>query len=275
MFIDSHDQLVARQFQLFRRAFHDADIGLMRNQPVDIRFGLAGLGQRGTRRFIEYAHRKLENRLPVHLQQWRADHGTSCDLSGNTEQTGMLAVGMKIGCQDARCFAGFEHHGTSAVAEQHTRRAIVEIQNAREHFGADDQRALGGAGPDQRIRNRQRIDEAAAHSLHVERGATCDAEFVLEDGGGRGENHVRRRRRDDDQVDLRRVATCRLQRMPAGFERQVAAGDVRRSEMARTDTGALHDPLIGGFNPALCQLAAQIVVGDAVWREVAAGAGNA
>ena len=187
----------------------------------------------------------------------------------------MLAIGMKIGRQDARCFACFEHHGTSAVAEQHTRRAIVEIQNAREHFGADDQRAFGGASPDQRICDRQRVDEAAAYSLHVEGRATCDPELVLEDGGGRGENHVRRRRRDDDQVDLRRIATCRLQRMPAGFERQVAAGDVRRSEMARTDTGALHDPLVGGFDPALGQLAAQIVVGDAVWREVTASAGNA
>ena len=36
MLIDSHHHLLHRQPKLFRCALHDADIGLMRNQPIHL-----------------------------------------------------------------------------------------------------------------------------------------------------------------------------------------------------------------------------------------------
>src|ERR1700712_4627640 len=36
MLANSHDHALERHMKLLRRAFHDADVGLMGNQPVDI-----------------------------------------------------------------------------------------------------------------------------------------------------------------------------------------------------------------------------------------------
>ena len=182
---------------------------------------------------------------------------------------------MQIARQDAWLVARLEHHRAGTIAEQHAGRAIVEIQDAREHFRADHQRALGTAGLDHGIGHGQGVDEAAADRLHVEGGTAGDAQLVLQDGGRRGKHHVRRRGGDDDQIDVGGQAACGLQRMPRRFQAQIAAGDIRRREMPRADAGAFDDPLIGSLETPLRELACQIIVGEATRRQVAAGTGDA
>jgi hypothetical protein len=54
----------------------------------------------------------------------------------------MAAIGMQLGGQNAGLVGGLQHHGACAVTEQHAGRAVVEIQDAAEDFGAHHQHAL-------------------------------------------------------------------------------------------------------------------------------------
>ncbi len=159
------------------------------------RLGTApGLVQHGARRAFEHAHGQLEHRLAVHLQQRVAQHLAAGNGARHTQDADMPAVGMQIGRQDAGRVAGGQHHRAGAVAKEHAGAAIVEVEDAREDLGTDDQRAPGRAGADHRVGNGQRIDEARAHRLHVEGRAAVHAQLVLHDAGRGREDHVRRRR---------------------------------------------------------------------------------
>ena len=156
----------------------------------------------------------------------------------------MLAVGMEVAGQDARPVAGFEHHGTRAVAEQNAGGAIGEIEQARKHFGPDHQGPVGRTALDHGIGHGQGVDEAAADRLDVERRAARGAQLVLQQRGGGGKHHVGRRRCHDDEIQIVGLQSCCRQGALRGFERQVAAADIGRSEMTRVDARPLHDPLI-------------------------------
>jgi hypothetical protein len=62
-----------------------------------------------------------------------------------------------------------------AIAKQHAGSAVFEIKDAAEYLAADDESAFGRTSFDHRICHGERIDEAAAHGLHVECGAACNA----------------------------------------------------------------------------------------------------
>jgi len=53
-----------------------------------------------------------------------------------------------------------EHDGAGAIAEQHAGRAVVPVEDAREGLGADHQRPLVRACAQERVGDRERVDEA-------------------------------------------------------------------------------------------------------------------
>ena len=177
--------------------------------------------------------------------------------------------------ENPRRVAGFEHDGAGAVAEQHTRAPVLEIEDAREHFGTDHQRLAGGTGADHRIGDRQRVDEARAHRLHVERRAAGDAELLLHQARGRREHHVGRAGRDDDQIDAGGVDIGRFERTSRGLYREVAAADIRLGEMARSDAGAFDDPLVRSLDAIEREPCGERVIRQTLRRQEAAGAGDA
>ena len=115
-----------------------------------------------------------------------------------------------------------------------------------------------------------RVDETAAHRLHVERRAAGDAELRLQQAGGAREDVIRRRGRDDDQIDFRCIHAGGLERPLARFEREVAGCLLLVGDVAAGDAGALADPGVAGV-----QALGEIVVGHDARRQVAAGAGDA
>ena len=80
---------------------------------------------------------------------------------------------------------------------------------------------LRQAALDVEIGGRERIDEAAAHRLHVEGEAVAHAEPLLDVDGGGGKSVVRRRGRQHDQVDV-------VGGQP-GIGKRRARGSVRRA----------------------------------------------
>ena len=127
------------------------------------------------------------------------------------------------------------------------------------------------AGTDELFGDGQRIDEAAAHRLHVEGGGTRIAEPPLQQAGDAREDVVGRRGGDDDQVERVGIDPGSLERALAGCEGQVAARRRRVGEVAGTDAGARDDPLVAGVDAT----GHQIVVADRLPGQVAADTGDA
>ena len=103
--------------------------------------------------------------------------------------------------------AGLDHRRAGAVAEQHARLAVGEVEDAAEHLGADQQDGVGEPGLDERGGGRQPVGEPRARGVHVERGAG-HAELAL-DPHGRG-----RERRVAGDASPRRSCRAARRSMP-------------------------------------------------------------
>src|SRR5689334_1043228 len=172
---------------------------------------------------------------------------------------------------DAGLAVGGEHDCAGAVAEEHAGAAIVPVEDAREDFRADHQRAFRLAGADEVVGGREAVDEAAAHRLHVEGRLALDAELGLQKARGARKDIVRRRGRNDDQVELIRPRIGGLQRLPARLEREIARALRCLGDAPLADTRALADPFVARLQPAR----GEVRIGHHVGRQKAAGAGNA
>jgi hypothetical protein len=97
------------------------------------------------------------------------------------------------------------------------------------------------AGAYEAVGHGQRIHEAAAHRLHVHRSASVvDAQLALHDASRAREaaQMVRRRCRQDDQVDVIGLQTGRFQRTLRGRYREVARQHIGFGVMARGNAAA-------------------------------------
>src|SRR3989344_5248404 len=70
---------------------------------------------------------------------------------------------------------GAQHHGAGAVAEQHAGTAVGPVDDARQGFGANHERAACRAGANEFLGDRQGVDKTGAHRLHVARRAATSA----------------------------------------------------------------------------------------------------
>ena len=187
--VDRDDQLLERQLQLLRRALHDADVGLVRNQPVDVGLGPAGLRERRARATLfEHADGELEHRLAVHLAA--AGRRAPCRPRRGPARTGCRRACRRHAARWPGCPASSLASSTTAPAPSPNSTQVVRSfkSRMRENTSAPTTSALRGrAGADHRVGDGQRVDEAAAHRLHVERRAAGDAELVLQDARGRRE----------------------------------------------------------------------------------------
>ncbi len=112
-------------------------------------------------------------------------------------------------------------HGAGAVAEQHARRAVLVVDDARHHVGADDQRVLVRPARDDLARRRQRVGERRAGGAQVEAPRVVRADLVLQEAGRARKHHVRRHRADDDEPDVVRREPGALD----GLERRLCSRD--------------------------------------------------
>src|SRR3546814_15282214 len=94
----------------------------------------------------------------------------------DVEQVAMTAVRMEVRRQDATVLriAGTlrrsQNDRAGAVAEQDAGAAVIPVENAREGFGADDQRRASLPGTDEIVRPRPRIQDAGTPPLHTDGG---------------------------------------------------------------------------------------------------------
>ena len=265
--------------ELAGNAVEDADVGLVRHQPVDV-------GQRSGR------WRRPPPRRP--RPGWRRHGGTlpcrtsagsppSASRTGRRRHRGCRGSGRRsgggsTGCRAAGCrpapprlgavLPPRQHHGAGAVAEQHAGAAVLPVEDARVGLGADHQRRPHLPALDEVVGDRQREDEARAYRLHVEGGAAGHAELGLHARGRRREGIVRRawwRRRSDRRLAARgrRPSSARS----GGARRQVGGQLAVGRDVPLADAGAGDDPLVGGV-----QLMREFGVGQHPLRQVGAAA---
>ncbi|SQC39924.1 Uncharacterised protein [Clostridium sporogenes] len=276
MLVDRHDHALLRQAELAAGAGHDADVGLVRNQPVDLLGREIRLRERFDRDLFEHVDRELEHGLSVHVQERAAVDHAAVDVARRTQDVRVAAVRMQRAAEHARLFRRGQDHRAGTVAEQHAGRAVLEVENARERLRADHERRTMLAAADEAVGRRHRVREARTHGLYVEcRAAVLDAELVLQQARGAREHEIGGRSRDDDQVDRLRIDTGRFDRTTRRLEREIARRDVRCGEMARMDARARHDPFIARLDAFLRKTIGQLLVRDAVGRQVAARAEHA
>ncbi|MNT68946.1 hypothetical protein D3C72_2072160 [compost metagenome] len=113
--------------------------------------------------------------------------------------------------------------------------------------------------------------------MHVDGGAVVrDAQFVLHDAGRAGEaaEEIRSRAGDDDQVEVVAVQASHFQGLLGRFHAQVRGILRWRRVMARRDAAARDDPFIRRLDALGGELFGQVLVGDALLRQVAAGTDN-
>ena len=158
---------------------------------------------------------------------------------------------MQIGGQNARLIRRFQDHRPGSVAKQYASAAVLEVQDAGENFCADYQRATGATGLNQGIGDGERIDKSAAHRLDIKSRPADSAKLALQNTCSGGKHHIRRRCGDDDEIDIAGRAPRRLQGRLAGVQCQIATKNTVVREVARADTAALDDPVVGCLNAVL------------------------
>src|SRR4030088_1687251 len=126
------------------------------------------------------------------------------------------------------------------------------------------------ARPDHFVGDRERVYEAAADCLNIERCAALHSQLRLHDASRARKDVVGGRRSRDDEIDFLRNDSRRGKRRAARLDTQIAGGLRGFGDMTLADAGARPDPFVGGVH-----LFGQIVVGDDLRRQIAPGTDDA
>ena len=244
MTVDGRNHPLHAQAELFCSRLNDPYVRLMRYQPVELRFCESCRRKCFVGHFTKHFHREFEYRIAFHLQQWPPAYFATRDAARHRQNVGIASICMQARSEYSRMFASREDHRARAVAEKHARSAILPVEDAGVHFGANNQCVTILPGFHQVVGGRQRVDEAAANRLHVESGAVRDAELCLEQARGARKNHVRGRRRDDDEIDVLRRDAGGLDRLAARRQRQIARVFAVSCDVALPYAGATVNPLV-------------------------------
>ena len=141
--------------------------------------------------------------------------------------------------------AGRRQHGrTGAVAEEHARRAVPVVDDARHHVGPDDEDVVVRAGRDELAAGRQCERERRAGRAQVESPRVARADLVLYQARRTREEHVRRHRADHDDLDVVGRESGSLNRLDRRFLAEIGRCDTGIDDVALADAGALKDPLV-------------------------------
>ena len=154
-----------------------------------------------------------------------------------------------------------------AVAEEDAGVAIRPIGDRGQLFRADHEHRVVGVRGDELLRDFDREKETGAGGGDVETGGFGRADLGLNETGGRGKDHVRRGRRDENQIDFISFDPGLFHRGERSLGAHVAGVFVLGRDAAFLDPGAGGDPLVVGLDDLR-----EIGVRQDFFRHVTAGA---
>src|SRR5674476_993131 len=171
--------------------------------------------------------------------------------------------------EDTGLIASLHDDRPCTITPKNAITTISPVGYARHGLSPHHQRASGCATFNKVICRCHCINKTTADCLYIKCRATGDAEFVLHEAGGTGENTVWRGRCNNDQVNLAGLYTSRLDSVAASLQCQITGEFVICHNMPLTNTGAGKYPLIRGIHHAL-----KVSVGHDFCRQIATGSGN-
>jgi len=249
---DGQYDALHRYVEPFRRRRNDAQVSLMRHEPVD----LALLEIIGFQNLIYHTLERpdcdLENLIAFHVHRCALAliRGFRYSAIG-FEQLAVTAVRTEIRINDPGLLRGIENDGACAIAEQHAGLTIRPIDNPRHRFGTDHERATSLTGAHELIGHSQCVDESAARSFKTERWATGNAKTLLQQATDVWKYQVGSRGADDDHIDRIGSNVSRGNRLNRGVIRQVARRLAFGCDMPLGDSGSCSDPLVGRIDHLL------------------------
>ena len=273
MILDGDDDPFHRHVELPRRRLDDADVGLVRHQPVDVGGREPSLGQCLVDESCKRAHRHLEHFIALHLDRGRLAAAQPVEAvrhaKGIEQEIAVLAIGADHRRLDAGLGRRRQHDGTGAVGKQHAGVAVSPVDDPGQRLGADHQRAPRVTQTHELVGNRQPVDEAAAGRLQADRRLAVDTERRADHRRDVRKDEIRGGRADHDQIDVgRRHAGCG-ESAARGLGGHRRGGLVGRRDMAALDAGARAYPLVGGVDHLL-----EFAIGQHPLRQVAARTGD-
>ena len=156
-----------------------------------------------------------------------------------------------------------QQHRARAVAEQDAGRAIGPVAQGGGLFRRDDEHAARFARADGAVGGVERLEEAGARAVDVERLAGI-AQRARDKAARRGGDMVADDVGADHKIDALRVGVRLLQRALCGQRAEFINGFILQNAAAG-DAGMGDDPFVAGI-----EYFAQIVVGDDLIRQGAA-----
>ena len=232
----------------------DALIGLVTHQQVHVAGRETVLRQQPPADLLGLAHREPEDRLAVlvHVVQPLLDglvgRGQPAPAGGHLQRRSPAAVDLVrvVEDPDGGVVRRREHGHPGAVAEQHARRPVGVVDDARHDVGPDRQHVAMRPEGHLLGSHRQREGEAGAGRAEIEAPGVGRPDLVLEHARGRREDRVGRRRAHDDEADVGRGDARAPDRFPRGLGGGIRRCDAAVDDVPLADAGALHDPLVGG-----------------------------
>src|SRR6056297_508882 len=267
--VDGHDDAIHRHIQLARGRLDDPEIGLVRNQPVEVVFFHVVVRQRLVDDPAQRVDRNLEHLVALHAYgQPAARLGPEAPgyADIDAEQVGMVAIGMNVSGQNTRLGIGLQYRRARAVAEQHAGRAVVPVDHPREGFGTHHENTPGIAGLDVLGGDRKCVDEAGTGGIDIEGAAFTQAETLLYQACSGRKDDIRGGGADDQEVDIRGLDAGVFERDARCLLGQVAGGLAFGCNPPLADAGAIANPFVGSLYQRF-----EIGVGHYLLRQVTAG----
>ena len=179
---DRHHHLVFRQAELSSDAVDDPAVGLVRNEPVDIRRGETVRRQR----LVDHGA-KMMNRLTEYFSTFHPEEaGISCRRRPAVDIEDVVLASVRVqmvgqdkAAADRRSRHRLQHYGASPVAEQDASTAILPVDDAGKCLRSDYKGSLRLAETNRVVGDRKREDEARANADRIFAGIapTLDLSF--------------------------------------------------------------------------------------------------
>src|SRR5690606_16511328 len=145
------------------------------------------------------ARRELEDLRALHLEEVVASldrlvrRGRATASPWDMDEIGADAVASEVVVEDARLLAlgAREHDRARAITEEDAGLAVLPIDESRERLGPDDEHVAEDARADETRADGERVDEAGAGRVEIERSRLRCAEPALHVDRGRRAHRVR------------------------------------------------------------------------------------
>src|SRR5699024_10839501 len=188
--------------------------------------------------------RKAENLFAVHVNV-----GSSAGVDAGDHQDLPVAAAAHDGAQRGIILSPLHHGGAGTVAEQHAGAAVGEIGDPAEHFAADHQGVLAGAGGQQALGGVQAVDKAGAGGVQVKAdGVLGHPQLLLQHAGGGGGHGVLGQGRHQADADLFGADAGALQSPAGGGGAQAQVIFLSGAVVPAGNAGAGDDPLVAGVH---------------------------